>query len=115
MIPWTPFERRWRDVAVAAVLPGPAPAPDFWTELATAATPLLRFGLRAAVWLLTFAPLLHGRPHLLGGLPEADREALLARLGAHRLFLVRQVVTTVKLIAAFGVFREPPARRAITG
>jgi len=61
-IPWTPWERRWRDALCTAMLPENAdPAlpgledvdtAAFWRECERAAPDLLRFGFRFAVWAL---------------------------------------------------------------
>lgn len=123
MIPWTRFERRWRDALMAAVLP---PAADgslpglgdldldgFWRELRAAAPPVLRAGLRASVWALALAPLLLGRRRTFLGLSADERDALLARAAGSRSYLLRQMALTLKTLACFAYFRDPAARAAV--
>jgi hypothetical protein len=63
---WTTLEHRWLADLLAAAVPagasgrpglGTLPLAHSWSEYATAAPPLLRGGLRIAVWLLTFSRL----------------------------------------------------------
>lgn len=110
---WTALERRWRDVALEAVMPGFAEVDHgpFWAALDRAAPPLLRLGFRVAVWTVTWAPpLALGRLRTLPRLPPADRDRLLARLAGSRLYLARQLVTTLKLMACFAYLRAPAVR-----
>lgn len=109
---WTPWERRWRDAVLDAALPGhraEALSPDAWADWSTHAPPLLRTGLRAAVWALTWgAVLTHGRPlHRLDG---DARDAAIARWADRDGFLARQLVLVVKVVgglAADRARREP--------
>lgn len=107
---FTPVEARWRDALLPAVLPvgglWPVPA-TVWAELDAAATPLMRWGFRFAVWWLTWTPLLReGRPlHRLS--PEA-RQRVLDRVGQADGFVVRQVVLVTKAIAALTAYRDAP-------
>lgn len=121
-LPWLPFERRWRDAAVSALLP-PAEAgfpgavhadlDRFWPRFEEAAPVLLQLGLRAAVWQVTLlAPLLLRRPRLFPDLAPDDRDAALAALGKSRAFLIRQGLMVLKLAASFGVFADERVRHA---
>jgi hypothetical protein len=121
MTGWTRLERRWLAALCAALVPADAAgrlpglaAVDtarFWTACARAAPPLLRFGLRASVWVLTLWPLVAlGRPALLHRLSPARRDLVLARAAASRSWLVRQMVATVKLLACFAYFADPGVR-----
>ena len=83
----------------------------FWVRFRAAAPPLLRFGLRASVWTLTFlAPLLIGRIRLFSWLPPADRDEALRRAAVHRSYYVRQLTLTIKLIACLAYFRDSAPR-----
>lgn len=71
-------ERRWRDGIVTSVVPGAANLAHVWAHFDRAAPRVVRLGLRAGVWALTWLPLLlEGRP--LHRLPRPLRERYLAR------------------------------------
>lgn len=111
VLPWLPFERRWRDALVAAVLPVPVGASGFWEAFAAAAPPELRLGLRAAVWILALSPpWLLGRWRTFGALGPDDRDRLLTLAAGHRRYLVRQLVELLKLVACLRAFEDPALR-----
>jgi hypothetical protein len=123
VIPWLAFERRWRDSILAAMiprldssgLPGLAELDltGFHERFDLAAPPLLRFGIRAAVWFLIFAPpFLIGRFAPFSRLSAEDRDRVLDRASRHRLYLVRQLLLTLKLVASFAYFQDPRVRSA---
>ncbi len=136
---WFAFELRWRDALLAALLPaGPARSAgpghwagqghavaqglpgigeldlrEFWREFAVRAPWTLRVGLRAIVWTLTWLPVCLGlglRP--LHRLSPARQQAFLQRLADSRLYLLRQLPATLKVVAAFGYFADPAVRAA---
>lgn len=124
MTSWSARERRWRDALLFALVPaharGPGLSPleldDFWQEATRAAPPLLHLGLRLAVWALTLSPpLLMGRAALFGGLTPDEQDALLRRAHASRVFLLRQLVNTLKLMAAFAYLSDAGVRTALDG
>lgn len=119
---WCKFERRWLAALVEAMIPADrendrpgvaaARVAAFDATLAAAAPPILRFGLRASVWLLTWMtlwPAFGARPfHRL----DADhRDRFLVWAGTTDAYLVRQLATTIKLIACFRYFDDPELRR----
>lgn len=119
---WFAFELRWRDALLAALLPsataglpgiGQLDLGGFWREFARRAPWTLRVGLRAIVWALTWLPLYRGldlRPlHRLG---PAQRQAFLQRAADSKLFVLRQLLATLKVVAAFGYFADPGVRAA---
>lgn len=120
---WSERERRWRDALLTAVIPASALEPEqpglaevdtepFWSEMERAAPPLLRLGLRVAVWVLTWAPLLLiGRARSFGRLADSEQDRLLEQASSSRWYLLRQLVMTLKAIACFAYFRAPTARR----
>lgn len=121
MMAWTAAERRWRDTLLAALIPsGPGDGPpgladvdttSFWIDLERAAPPLLRLGLRLAVWVLTWLPLLFiGCPRRFSALGPTDRDRMLERVAASRVFLLRQLLQTLRVIACFAYFRAPEVR-----
>lgn len=123
VIPWTRAEERWRGALMAAMIPaapphgglGSVPLEGFWASYQLAAPPLLRFGLRATVVLLTvLAPLLLlGKPHLFPSLSPDNRDRLLERAASSRFYLVRQLVMTLKVLATFAFLRDPATRAAV--
>lgn len=122
MIVWTPWERRWRDALFGALIPPHAKGPGlgaldltaFWNELTFVAPPLLRLGLRVAVWMLTLSPLLLlGRVSLFPGLSDDEKDALLTRADSSRLFLLRQLVAVLKVVAGFAYFSDPRVRASL--
>lgn len=116
MTGWTAFERRTRDQIFCALLPArvdqpgydPAQVLDFWPQLHRCAPPLLRWGLRAAVWVVWLKALSRGRR--LSTLPAAQRAQLLARLEGSRLYPLRQVALVLKVVLCFAHFQRPDVR-----
>jgi len=84
----------------------------FWSKYQASAPRLLRAGFRLAVIALTWLPLArHGRP--FHRLPADARDAFLTTSAASRSYLLRQLVTVVKLIACFGYCFDVGIQRAI--
>jgi hypothetical protein len=124
LLHWTALERRLRDALFAAILPGdPASGlpplaeldlAPFWRELADAAPPLLRFGLRASTWALTLLPpFLLAVPRPFHALAPPEQERFLERAAASPIFLVRQMVLTLKTLAAMAYLRDPRVRALV--
>lgn len=119
MTGWLPFEKRWLLLLLQSVLPGTPgmgtiDLAPFWPMLHASAPPLLRFGLRASVWLLTWLPVLTPgawRPFFLLG--EEGRDLYLCRTLESRVFLLRELVQTLKIVSCFALFRDPQARAAL--
>lgn len=111
-----------QDDPLAQMAPAPgtdAPLPGFaeldttafWAEVDRAAPPLLRLGLRVAVWVLTWLPIvLVGRLRTFPRLSAPEQDQLLCRAAASRWYLLRQLVTLLKALACFAYFREPAVR-----
>jgi len=104
---------------MAAVLPGLDPA-DARSALATyrrATDPFAEVGFRAAVWALWLVPLL-STGSTFGGLAPGRADALVQQWYSSRRYLLRQMVTVVKMVACFahfgpatappGAFQGPP-------
>jgi hypothetical protein len=123
-IPWTRWERRWRDALCTSMLPGNAGQPlpgldsvdleEFWRAYERAAPVLLRFGFRAAIWALTFSPpFVLGKPTTFPGLEPEDRDRLLDRMSGSRFYLLRQLPLTVKLMSCFAYLRDDRVRKQV--
>lgn len=123
-LPWTALEKRWRDSLCVAMIPGvdgsalpgldDVDTSEFWAEYERSAPPFLRFGFRASVWALTFAPpALLGRPRTFDQLSPEDRDRLLDKVAHCRFYLVRQLPLTIKLMACFAYLRDEHVRRRV--
>ncbi|MBI5524984.1 MAG: hypothetical protein HY897_01475 [Deltaproteobacteria bacterium] len=119
MVGWAPFEMRWRDALLGAMLPGDGDRPgfddidlrEFWAIYDTHAPPLVRIGLRAATWFLTFLPLfVSGCRKPFFRLDADRRDRFLRAASSSRFYLVRQLMMTVKTFAAFGYFSNGVVR-----
>lgn len=119
------FERRWACTIFVALYPPDAHPlfsdgmteahADRAVEEALTKWPLPGLlALRAAVWVLTFAPLFAvGRPRLLGGLAPEDRTRVLAKLYESPVFLVRNFVVLVKTLAGIHYMGRPEVRARV--
>lgn len=115
------FERRWAEVLFDAVLGtgGGEGLPSlatidrrvFWKQLGEATPPYFTLGLRAAVHALTFLPLtMPGFRRPLFALSRQARLACMERLGADERVVVKQALSTVKLLACFALFEDGGVR-----
>ena len=114
-------ERRWAEALFAALL-GPTEAHGlpafaqidhqaFYRAIETAPGPLFLPGLRAMVAALTFAPVLDprfGRPFFALD-PEARLDCIEA-LAKDRRYAVRQMISTLKILACFAYYEDPSVR-----
>jgi hypothetical protein len=116
----TSFEKRWAVAVMEGFAPagnrGLSPEPgeiDYLGSLlamARASTPLARTGLRLALWLTALAPLwMLGRFRSVVTLSANERAALLERLMAHPLYLLRELGIYLKLATCMALF----ARRSL--
>lgn len=123
-IPWTRWERRWRDALLEAMVPAEPEAElpglaevdrdRFWDEYEAHAPLLLEVGLRAAVWALTAAPAVTiGVARPFHHLTPADRQRVLERVEGARSSLIRQLPFTIKLVACFAHMRDPAVRARV--
>jgi hypothetical protein len=90
---WLPFERRWRDRLVAAILPGDddrATTDAFWPYFDAQAPTALRRGFRLAVWTFTL-------------LPATDRHERLRRAQASRSLILRELLDVARLVACLAL------------
>ena len=93
------------NLAMDAVLPSDQPLePLVLAELSTSGKLLL--GFRAASWALTLAPLFSRFHRPLWRLDRAQRDAFVTELASSPVWLLRQVLEVVKIMAAFGWARR---------
>lgn len=123
---WWSFERRWLAVIWQTLLPSGTPgglalgARDvpldrFLDELIAFAPRRVTLGARLCVWLLTLCPLfVIGRFALLSGLDDDERLAVLQKLAASDVYLVRELPTLFKMLGALD-FAGLPAVQAEVG
>jgi hypothetical protein len=119
---WSAPERRCRDALFAAMIPGHGALPPlaaldlapFWDELDRAAPLLLRLGLRGIVWALTLLPIfVIGAPRTFLALDPDARARFLARASVSPVYLVRQMVLTLKTLACMAYLRDPAPRLVV--
>ncbi len=107
----TRLERRWAVTAMQAFAPPgdeglvPEPGEVDWggtlDEMLAIGTRLSAFGVRLAVWLATFAPWwVLRRPRTLAGLDIQTRARVLTGLLESRVYLVRELMLLLKIVAA---------------
>jgi hypothetical protein len=120
------FERRWAEVLFEAVLGtgGSDGLPrlrsvdcrDSWRLLGEHAPGLVMSGLRAAVHALTFLPLtMPGFRRPLFALSREARLACIEQLGADERVVVKQALSTVKLLACFALLEDGAVRARLGG
>jgi len=120
-VPWSNTELRWRDALCAAMIPaskhgslpgsGDVDTEEFWIEYEKSAPQLLRFGLRASVWALTFSPMVYLRTmRRFEQLTESERGTILSNMSQSKLYLIRQLPLTIKLMTCFAYFRDDKVR-----
>ncbi len=97
--------------AQLSALPGEVDYLKTLRRMRALSTPLAAFGLRAAVWLLAWAPLwLDGRWLTSSRLQLSERCGLLRRLLAHKSFAVRELSLLLKLVASMALLGAPTVR-----
>ncbi len=107
------FERRWAELLFAALLGTPLPEDldAFWRTLGSAPPPYFAPGLRAAVHALTFLPVsLPALRRPVFALSAEQRLDYAARLDDDERLLVRQMVSTLKVIGCFALFADGRGR-----
>lgn len=116
-----PRERRWAEALFAAII-GPVEAhglPSFASidhdafhrAIDTAPGPTFAPGLRAMVYALTFAPLVDprfGKPFF--ALDPESRLRCMEAMGSDDRYVVKQMVSTLKILACFAYFEDPSVR-----
>ena len=117
----TRFERRWAVTALEAFAPPgddglvPEPGEVDWggtlDEMLAIGTRLSAFGVRLAVWIATFAPWwILRRPRTLRGVDVSARAEVLSRLLVSRVYLVRELMLVLKIVASTAFLGVATAR-----
>ena len=115
------FENRWALATLEAFAPpaGPGFSPgtvevDYvgtLEEMRSSGTTLSAIAIRLALWIVAVSPMwLSGQARTIASLPASERAELLARLLAHRVYLVRELSLLLKLCACMALFRVPELR-----
>jgi hypothetical protein len=115
------FERRWLACILASFAPegGAGLSPragqvrylESFDLLYAHGAPLVRIGLRLALWLVVLAPLwLELRPHLLPSFDLDERQRLLGRVIEHDLLPLREAVFSLRLCACLALFANEDLR-----
>ena len=111
---WFAFERRWLAALWATILPSGSaggiplgardvPLDRFLDELCAFAPARVTWGARVCVWLLTFCPLfVIGRFALFPSLDAEARLAVLEKLRASDVYLIRELPILFKMLGALG-------------
>jgi hypothetical protein len=117
------FELAWAHAAYDAILPEGSALPHGLVKVeperlladAIARSPFEQaLGLRLTVWMIALAPLwLLRRPKTIGSLEPDERQRVLERLLASRIYAVRQLTAAFKAIAAMFYSLSPAARAAM--
>lgn len=109
------FERTWADALFDAVLGTPVGDRErFWALLAERGPAPLGVGLRLAVHTLTFLPVTmrgYGRPFF--ALDSQARLDCIEAMATHPRLTVRQVVSTLKVLACFALLEAHGARQRL--
>ncbi len=119
------FERRWLLSIFDTMLPSGAseqlslgardlPLERFVADVEANVPGRILLGLRAATWLVTFAPLLLLRRfRRFPRLPRDDRLVLLDRLSHSRIYLLREIPVLLKMVACLGYCGMPEVQRQV--
>ena len=88
----------------------------FWERFDQTAPASLKFGLRAAVTALSLAvPLLVGRVATLKRLSDDELETLVTKAHESRVFALRQMAETLKIVACLAYFHDEGIQRRVRG
>jgi len=79
--------------------------------VADGSTERARIGVRAGIWLIALAPLWFGVAFAtMAGLPLQKRAAIINRMLASNLFIVRELALLIKIPAVFALMASPSVR-----
>ena len=125
MTGWTDWERRALATIMETMLPAPSSdvpslgeldLSEFWQRFEATAPPMLRLGLRGATWGLGLGSVfLLGRAASFDALTLAERELLLERAAESPVFVLRQMVVVVKVVASMAYFHDSEVQAWVRG
>ena len=122
-----PIERRWARSMFETIFPGPPRGElpvgigdlelDRFLDQTFAVIPFeSAVGLRVTIWIVALSPLfVIGRLRTLEGLAAEERERVLTRLLASRVYFVRQLVLALKAIGSLLYCGDRALRKQILG
>jgi hypothetical protein len=121
----TKIERGWARVVLGTMFPSGVhprvPGADVidggeaLDDVVRTVPPRVALGLRAALFLLVFAPIAFLKFRTLPGLPPAMRETVVLTLLSSRIYFVRQLATLLKAFGALMFIAAPGVREKIVG
>jgi hypothetical protein len=117
----TGVERRWLSIVLPSFLdptagglglrPGEVDFVRGALAMYAASSPLAQFGMRASLVVAMLSPLfILGRVASFAALAPAERSDVLARVCAHRIFVLRGIGVLLKLTASMAMFRVGSVR-----
>ncbi|MBI2521216.1 MAG: hypothetical protein HYV97_12385 [Bdellovibrio sp.] len=113
------FEKKWCHKLFDAMMPSSSSMPGigmisldkFWNEFDQSAPPLMKLGLRFSIWYLTFRPFFSFKYlRVFPQLSSSSQNLFLTQSNESRLYLERQLVTTLKAVACMAYFDNPKIR-----
>ncbi|HAZ11537.1 MAG: hypothetical protein A2X86_18610 [Bdellovibrionales bacterium GWA2_49_15] len=113
------FEKKWCLKLFDAIMPSGSSMPGistisldkFWKEFEQNAPPLMKLGVRFAVFYLTLRPFFSPRYlKLFPQLSTSAQDLFLTEVNESRFYLERQLVTTLKAVACMAYFDHPKMR-----
>ncbi|MBL8919593.1 MAG: hypothetical protein JNJ54_12070 [Myxococcaceae bacterium] len=108
------FERRWADALFEGLLGTPLPKHErFWQLIAAHAPALVKPGLRVAVHALTMLPLSMGFGRPFFALDAQSRVTCAEAMAAHPSLTVKQLVSTLKVLACFALLESEGVRAGL--
>lgn len=118
---WSHLEMRWAVALLEAMLPAredddqpgvaDADLDAFWNRFRTSAPLDMKLGLRAAVWTLTWWPVLTGyalRPFPY--LDDSERQEILERANRSNMHTLRELTNLIRMAASLAYFHDPEVR-----
>jgi hypothetical protein len=116
------FETRWFALILAAIFPSDistvktgadrVPMASFLKDVAQNAPFLPLLGIRAALWVVMFGPLLFiGKPRSFARLAAADQTRMLERMARSNLYPIREIPILLKTIGCLGYGSIPAVQR----
>ena len=116
------FEKEWCHKLFDTLMPSHASMPGiaglslekFWRDFEQSAPPLMKLGLRLAIWYLTLRPFFSLRYlRIFTHLSTSAKEQFLVKSNESYFYFERQLVTTLKAVACMAYFDNPEIRLSV--